>query len=392
MHELCVPETLWFATYGNTGRSVGAERTRKMSGSGTHQEMDWDQLDINPRVVAAIRKANIKSMKEVLNLSGADLQRLTQLSSVDVHYLLRAVSGALRKNSVLTALRLFQDTDPSTSQHQKLSLGCPVLDSLLRGGVPLTGITEIAGESSAGKTQIGLQLCLSVQYPYKYGGLGSGAVYICTEDVFPNKRLQQLIEQQPKLRDDVPHDVVQKIKFGNGIFVEHAADLDTFEDCVTKRIHVLLSRGMVRLVIVDSIAALFRCEFGTKDSIPKAKYLQMFGAKLHSLSSKFRTPIICINQVTDTMGERGGAVQSSLGATARSIAPALGITWSNQLLMRLMASRASHLEEAAGGAPHYGRGVWRTLSLVFAPHLPQSFCYYTVNLEGVKGIKVENMT
>lgn len=53
----------------------------------------------------------------------------------------------------------------------------------------------------------------------------AGAVYICTEDVFPNKRLQQLIEQQPRLRGDVPRDVVQKIKFGNGIFVEHAADL-----------------------------------------------------------------------------------------------------------------------------------------------------------------------
>ncbi|XP_066468392.1 DNA repair protein XRCC3 [Tiliqua scincoides] len=356
------------------------------------QEMDWDQLDMNPRVIAAIRKANIKSMKEILNHSGADLQRLTQLSSMDVHYLLRAVSGVLRKNSVLTALQLFQDTDHRTSQRQKLSLGCPVLDNLLRGGIPLTGITEIAGESSAGKTQIGLQLCLSVQYPYKYGGLGSGAVYICTEDVFPNKRLQQLIEQQPRLRADVPHDVVQKIKFGNGIFVEHAADLDTFQDCVTKRIHVLLARGMVRLVIVDSIAALFRCEFGAKDSVLRAKYLQAFGAKLHSLSSKFRTPIICINQVTDTMDERGGAVQCSPGPTAKSIAPALGITWSNQLFMRLMTSRTSYLEEAIGGAPHHGRGVLRTLSVIFAPHLPQSLCYYTVNLEGVKGIKVETQT
>lgn len=52
-----------------------------------------------------------------------------------------------------------------------------------------------------------------------------GAVYICTEDVFPSKRLQQLIDQQHKLRADVPAEVIQKIKFGNSIFVEHAADL-----------------------------------------------------------------------------------------------------------------------------------------------------------------------
>ncbi|XP_053138629.1 DNA repair protein XRCC3 isoform X2 [Hemicordylus capensis] len=348
--------------------------------------MDWDQLDMNPRVIAAVKRANIKSVKEILHFSGADLQRLTLLSSTDVQYLLETVSGALREKTVFTALQLFQDKNHSTSQRQKLSLGCPVLDSLLQGGIPLTGITEIAGESSAGKTQIGLQLCLSVQHLYKYGGLESGAVYICTEDVFPNKRLQQLIEQQSNLRADVPHNVVQKIKFGNSIFVEHAADLDTFRECITKRVNLLLSRGMVRLVIVDSIAALFRCEFGAEDSVLKARYLQSFGAKLHRLSSKFRIPVICINQVTDTMDERRSAVQSSPGPMAKSVTPALGITWSNQLLMRLMASR---MPQAAGDTSHHSGSTLRMLRVVFAPHLPQSFCYYTVNSEGVKGIKVE---
>lgn len=52
-----------------------------------------------------------------------------------------------------------------------------------------------------------------------------GAIYICTEDVFPSKRLQQLIAQQQRLRTDVPGDVVQKIKFGDRIFIEHAADV-----------------------------------------------------------------------------------------------------------------------------------------------------------------------
>ncbi|KAJ7345221.1 hypothetical protein JRQ81_001171 [Phrynocephalus forsythii] len=348
--------------------------------------MEWDQLDVNPRVIAAIKKANIKSVKEIFSLSQADLRRLTKLSSVDVQYLLRTISSALRKGPVRTALQLFQDKNHRTSQCLRLSLGCPVLDSLLRGGIPLTGITEIAGESSAGKTQIGLQLCLTVQYPYQYGGLESGAVYICTEDVFPNKRLQQLIEQQCKLRDDVPPDLVQKIKFGNGVFIEHAADLDTFRDCVTKRINVLLSRGMVRLVVIDSIAALFRCEFGAKDSALKAKYLQMFGGTLHRLSNKFRTPVVCINQVTDTMDGRGSTVPISSGCTARMVVPALGIAWSNQLLMRLMVSRVVHVSETDGDLPSSGRKVLRTLRVIFAPHLPPNFCYYVVSSEGVKGI------
>ncbi|XP_042655144.1 DNA repair protein XRCC3 isoform X2 [Tyto alba] len=276
--------------------------------------MDWDQFDLNPKVIAALKKADIKSIKDILNLSGADLQRLTKLSSADIQCLLKTVSHTLRRNSMLTALQLYRDKDHLTSQHQKLSLGCSVLDTLLKGGIPLVGITELAGESSAGKTQISLQLCLCVQYPYKYGGLESGAVYICTEDVFPSKRLQQLIDQQHKLRADVPAEIIQKIKFGNSIFVEHAADL-----------------------------------------------------------------------VTDTVSE-SEAAQGGCSVADNRVSPALGITWTNQLLMRLMVSRVSRPEQSSGAASH-PTGSVRTLRVVFAPHLPPSSCYYTVKLEGVKGIK-----
>ncbi|XP_039568448.1 DNA repair protein XRCC3 isoform X1 [Passer montanus] len=345
--------------------------------------MDWDQFDLNPKTIAALKKADIKSVKEILNLSGADLQRLMKLSSADIQCLLRTVSHTLRRNSMLTALQLYQDKDHFTSQHQRLSLGCSVLDNLLKGGIPVVGITELAGESSAGKTQISLQLCLCVQYPYKYGGLESGAVYICTEDVFPSKRLQQLIDQQHKLRADVPAEIIQKIRFGNSIFVEQAADLqDTFQQCITRRLSLLLARGMARLVVIDSMAALFRCEFGAAQAPLKARYLQSFGAQLHSLSTRFRTPIMCINQVTDAVSE-SEAAQCSCRAVGSRVTPALGITWSNQLLMRLMARREPG---PAPAAPRCAAST-RTLSVVFAPHLPPSFCYYTVQLEGVKGIK-----
>lgn len=56
----------------------------------------------------------------------------------------------------------------------RLSVSCPVLDQLLRGGLPVGGVTELAGESGAGKTQLALQLCLSAQYPTEHGGLDSG--------------------------------------------------------------------------------------------------------------------------------------------------------------------------------------------------------------------------
>lgn len=63
------------------------------------------------------------------------------------------------------------------------------------------------------------------------------------------------------------------------------------------------------------------------------------------------------------------------------LSPALGITWANQLLVRLMAHRLRE-EGPAQGPP--GRPA-RILQVLSAPHLPPSSCSYTVEVEGVRG-------
>uniref|UniRef100_A0A8C6DDM3 DNA repair protein XRCC3 n=1 Tax=Moschus moschiferus TaxID=68415 RepID=A0A8C6DDM3_MOSMO len=336
------------------------------------EEMDLDRLDLNPRIIAAVKKAKLRSVKEVLHLSGPDLQRRTHLSSPDVQLLLRAAALLLRGHGMCTALHLLRQEGLFPEQHQRLSLGCPVLDALLRGGLPLDGITELAGHSSAGKTQLALQLCLAVQLPRRHGGLGAGAVYVCTEDAFPSRRLQQLIAQQQHLRADVPGHVISKIKFGHQIFIEHAANVDTLLQCVSEKVPVLLARGMARLVVIDSVAAPFRCEFDRAALALRAQHLLALGAKLRRLSCAFRSPVLCVNQVTEAVEEQDSV------AGLPGVSPALGITWANQLLVRLLADR-QRPEEAPLAPPG------RTLRVVFAPHLPPSSCSYTITAEGVRG-------
>lgn len=60
---------------------------------------------------------------------------------------------------------------------------------------------------------------------------------------------------------------------------------------------VLLSRGVARLLVIDSVAAPFRCEFAGADSARRARRLQALGAELRRLSCAFRSPVLCINQV-----------------------------------------------------------------------------------------------
>lgn len=52
-----------------------------------------------------------------------------------------------------------------------------------------------------------------------------GALYICTEDAFPSRRLHQLIRHQSILHPDVPQHLIGSLSFSDRIYVEHAADL-----------------------------------------------------------------------------------------------------------------------------------------------------------------------
>ncbi|XP_056620616.1 DNA repair protein XRCC3 [Triplophysa dalaica] len=348
--------------------------------------MDWEHLDLNPRIIAGVKKANCRSAKDILCVSGPDLQRLTHLSKSDVQRLHCAVAAAVRNSTPVTALQLIKGECPALEAGYRLSLACPVLDRLMRGGLPLRGITELAGESAAGKTQFGLQLCLSVQYPRENGGLSSGAVYICTEDSFPIKRLRQLITQQPRLRPDLPSSLINSIRFSDNIYIEHTADLESLQACVSQRVPVLLKRGLVRLVVVDSVAALFRSEFQADEAIKRSRHLLTFSNALHRLSHCYGAPVLCVNQVTDVVdGPNPG--RCDYGLVESKVLPALGIAWANQVMVRLMLRRLEGCVESEERS-----SAVRKLEVVFAPHLPRADCLCGVWEEGVRGIPDDGLT
>lgn len=113
-----------------------------------------------------------------------------------------------------------------------LKFGCKVIDKAI-GNALLTGmLTELAGESAVGKTQIALQLSLMAQLPKDQGGLSGGTffnletlliipfpaatAFICTEDAFPHQRLMQIVSAFGQQHDYLPEKDPAK-----SIFVEH---------------------------------------------------------------------------------------------------------------------------------------------------------------------------
>ncbi|XP_005951579.1 DNA repair protein XRCC3 isoform X2 [Haplochromis burtoni] len=335
--------------------------------------MNCDQLLLHPRVSAALRRVQLMSVKDVVCASAPDLQRLTGLSNSDVQQLITAAAAVCRRHPPITAQQLQHGVSGA-----QLRLGCPVLDRLLRGGLPVGGITELAGESGTGKTQVGLQLSLSVQYPAEHGGLGAGALYVCTEDSFPIKRLHQLIGEQVCLRSDVPADLVSSLRFSDHVYIEHTADLDSLLVCLTRRARLLLTRGLVRLIVVDSVAALFRTEFQADDWLERNRQLLTFSSMLHHLSQEFSTPVLCINQVTDVFSQS----HNSMGPSLSTVSPALGLAWANQVMVRLMMSRLQGTVVRGDQS-----SALRRLEVVFAPHLARDGQNAAVWREGLRGVE-----
>ncbi|CAZ84878.1 unnamed protein product [Tuber melanosporum] len=130
----------------------------------------------------------------------------------------------------------------------------PTLDRLLNK-IPTQAITEFAGESGSGKTQILLLLTLTVQLSPSRGGLGRPAVYISTEAPLSTLRL---IQMKNYISRDLP---VGEQPTTDKVFSIVCSDLETQEHIIRYQLPVLVQKFNVGLVVIDSIAANFRAEF-----------------------------------------------------------------------------------------------------------------------------------
>jgi RecA/RadA recombinase len=72
---------------------------------------------------------------------------------------------------------------------------------------------------------------------------------------------------------------------------------ESLKQCLFVRLPQLLTQRNVKLVVIDSIAGLFRSEYDPGDAVNRAKDLQMVGGQLHKLAEQFRLAVICVNQV-----------------------------------------------------------------------------------------------
>ena len=72
---------------------------------------------------------------------------------------------------------------------------------------------------------------------------------------------------------------------------------DALEVCLQKKLPLALARGKIKLVVIDSVAALFRCHYDNKNLVVRAKHLASLATQLRQLADRYNTAVICVNQV-----------------------------------------------------------------------------------------------
>ncbi|KAG6050332.1 hypothetical protein E4U39_004303 [Claviceps sp. Clav50 group G5] len=193
----------------------------------------------------------------------------------------------------------------------------PLLDAPLAGGIPTSSITEITGESGAGKTQLLLTLCLAVQLPPPHG-LSKQALYISTESGLATRRLAQMLSSHPLLQqanDDSDATPSSRLRPSlDNILSTVTPDLESQDHILEYQVPVLLARHNIGLLVIDSVAANYRAEFergdhGPTSSTSSSSYaanmaarsaaLVRLGALLRDLARRHDIAVVVANQVAD---------------------------------------------------------------------------------------------
>lgn len=69
----------------------------------------------------------------------------------------------------------------------------------------------------------------------------------------------------------------------------------------------------MQLIVIDSIAALARTDYGARGVADRQRMLGQQASRLKALAESFRIPVLVTNQVTTAVGREGGGLVAALG-------------------------------------------------------------------------------
>ncbi len=168
-------------------------------------------------------------------------------------------------------------------RENRVSSGCEVFDQLLEGGFEKDTISTIYGPSTSGKT------CLCLLATISAAEKGKSVIFIDTEGGFSIERMKQLAPNYKELLKKV-------LFFKPTNFKEQKEVFKQLSNAVNDNISI---------VIVDTIAMLYRLELGKNDEVYSInRELGTQISYLTEIARKKNIPVLLTNQVYSSFDER----------------------------------------------------------------------------------------
>jgi DNA repair protein RadB len=162
----------------------------------------------------------------------------------------------------------------------RLPTGSKILDNILDGGYEKDIITTIYGPAGSGKTNLCILCAMNT------ARLKSKVIYIDTENNFSLERFKQICSSINLNYAKVINDIVF---LKPASFEEQKKTFEKLKDIINNK---------VGLIIIDSIAMLYRLEMGkTEDIYDVNRELGKQLAYLKEIASKKFIPVLITNQV-----------------------------------------------------------------------------------------------
>ncbi len=257
-----------------------------------------DLPGIGEATAEKLRNAGIDSLDKIAVYAPHDLADLIGISPEAAK---KAIAAAQEATTINYSTG--NEIDSVRRELGKISTNSKNLDELIGGGIETKAITEVYGKFASGKTQVGFQLSVNAQLPKDEGGIEGNVLFIDTEGTFRPERIESIASSKG----------IDPEKALENIMVVRATTTDQ-QILTVERADKLIVEKNIKLIIVDSLTALFRAEFIGRGALgERQQKLNSHIHKLQLLADKYSVAIYVTNQVMDNPGILFGDPTTPIG-------------------------------------------------------------------------------
>ncbi|KAF7292723.1 RecA family ATPase [Mycena indigotica] len=309
---------------------------------------ELQQHGINVQDILKLKAAAINTVSGVVMSTRRQLLKIKGMSEAKVEKV-KDAANKIMGSSFATGVEIQE----KRKRVFTVSTGSKVVDQIMGGGITSQSISEVYGEFRTGKTQLAHTMSVVAQLPAEMGGASGKVAYIDTEGTFRPDRIKAIAD-----RFGVDSTMaLENILYARAFNSEHQMEL--INECSGR----FAEDKDFRLLIIDSIMALFRTDFSGRGELSERqqKLAQML-SKLSKLSEEYNIAILLTNQV-----------QSDPGATMTFVAGGALKPIGGHILSHASATRIFLRK---------GRGEERVAKLVDSPDRPESEATYKLDEGG----------